>query len=65
MDYYVKGEGKKAHRISDYSCVGAFFGDFESSQTTADMTFISWNKPFSMFPYATFVDGVDHVVLSR
>jgi hypothetical protein len=46
----------KTYRIIIISNVCALFGAIQYSQTTAEFSFISWNKAFSMFPSATYVE---------
>jgi hypothetical protein len=52
----VKKDGDKTYRIIIISNVCALFGAIQYSQTTAELDFISWNKVFSMFTNATFVE---------
>jgi hypothetical protein len=52
----VKKDGDKSYRIIIISNVCALIGAMYYSHTTAELNFISWNRAFSMFPNATFVE---------
>ena len=61
MDTQDWPEGWSCYKRGDYCiCVNsnicALYGILEYSRSTTDVNFISWNKAYSLYPYATFVE---------